>query len=71
VVFVTARNSSFIYKEKAVDIKQIGAWLGVRYVLEGSARKACNRVRMRPCLAERYEKTFVEQIWHRRALKLK
>jgi len=43
--YVVARNSSFIYKGKAVDIKQVGRDLGVRYVLEGSVRKAGNRVR--------------------------
>ena len=45
-LFVIARNSSFTYKGKAVDIKQIGRELGVRYVLEGSVRKAANRVRI-------------------------
>jgi adenylate cyclase len=45
-VFVIARNSSFTYKGKAVDVKQIGRELGVRYVLEGSVRKAANRVRI-------------------------
>ena len=44
--FVIARNSSFAYKGKAVDIKQVGRELGVRYVLEGSVRKAGNRVRI-------------------------
>ena len=39
-LFVIARNSSFIYKGKAVDIKQVGRELGVRYVLEGSVRKS-------------------------------
>src|ERR1700759_803029 len=43
---VIARNSSFTYKGKAVDIKQVGRELGVRYVLEGSVRKAGNRVRI-------------------------
>ena len=38
--FVIARNSSFAYKGRAVDIKQVGRELGVRYVLEGSVRKA-------------------------------
>lgn len=41
-----ARNSSFTYKGKAVDVKQVGRELGVRYVLEGSMRKAGNRVRI-------------------------
>ncbi|MGB6634119.1 MAG: adenylate/guanylate cyclase domain-containing protein, partial [Bradyrhizobium sp.] len=45
-VFVIARNSSFTYKGRAVDVKQIGRELGVRYVLEGSVRKAANRVRI-------------------------
>jgi TolB-like protein/class 3 adenylate cyclase/tetratricopeptide (TPR) repeat protein len=45
-LFVIARNSSFTYKGKAVDIKQVGRELGVRYVLEGSVRKATNRVRI-------------------------
>ena len=44
--FVIARNSSFTYKGKAVDVKQVGRELGVRYVLEGSIRKAANRVRI-------------------------
>jgi len=46
LLFVIARNSSFTYKGKAVDIKQVGRDLGVRYVLEGSVRKAGNRVRI-------------------------
>ncbi len=45
-LFVIARNSSFTYKGKAVDIKQVGRELGVRYVLEGSVRKAGNKVRI-------------------------
>jgi TolB-like protein len=45
-IFVIARNSSFAYKGKAMDVKQIGRELGVRYVLEGSVRKSANRVRM-------------------------
>jgi TolB-like protein len=45
-LFVISRNSSFTYKGKAVDIKQVGRELGVRYVLEGSVRKAGNRVRI-------------------------
>ncbi len=44
--FVIARNSSFTYKGKTVDVKQVGRELGVRYVLEGSVRKASNRVRI-------------------------
>jgi adenylate cyclase len=45
-LFVIARNSSFTYKGKAVDIKQVGRELGVRYVLEGSVRKSGKRVRI-------------------------
>jgi adenylate cyclase len=45
-LFVIARNSSFTYKGQAVDVKQIGRKLGVRYVLEGSVRKSGNRVRI-------------------------
>ncbi len=45
-LFVIARNSSFTYKGRAVDVKQVGRDLGVRYVLEGSVRKAANRVRI-------------------------
>ena len=65
-LFVIARNSSFAYKGRAVDIKQIGRELGVRYVVEGSVRKAGNRVRVTAQLieaatgvhiwAERYER---------------
>jgi adenylate cyclase len=45
-LFVIARNSSFTYKGRAVDMKQVARELGVRYVLEGSVRKAGNRVRI-------------------------
>ena len=45
-LFVIARNSSFTYKGKAPDIRQVGRELGVRYVLEGSVRRAANRVRI-------------------------
>ena len=44
-LFVIARNSSFTYKGKAVDIRQVGRELGVRYVLEGSVRRSGNRLR--------------------------
>ena len=64
-LFVIARNSSFTYKGRSSDVKQIGRDLGVRYVLEGSVRKAANRVRITGQLidaetgghlwAERYE----------------
>jgi TolB-like protein/class 3 adenylate cyclase len=45
-LFVIARNSTFTYKGQAVDVKQVGRELGVRYVLEGSVRKAGQRVRI-------------------------
>ena len=45
-LFVIARNSTFTYKGRAVDVKEVGRELGVRYVLEGSVRKAGNRVRI-------------------------
>ena len=45
-LFVIARNSSFVYKGRAVDVKQVGRELGVRYVLEGSVRKSTNKVRI-------------------------
>ena len=45
-LFVIARNSSFTYKGRAVDVKQVARELGVRYVLEGSVRKAGNRIRI-------------------------
>lgn len=51
-LFVIARNSSFAYKSRAVDIKQVGRELGVRYVLEGSTRKAGNRIRATAQLIE-------------------
>src|SRR5215813_5048307 len=45
-LFVVARNSSFIFKGRAVDIKQVARDLGVRYILEGSVRKSGNRIRI-------------------------
>jgi TolB-like protein/Flp pilus assembly protein TadD len=67
-LFVIARNSSFTYKGKAVDVRQVGRELGVRYVLEGSVRKAGNRLRVTAQLidatdghhvwAERYERAL-------------
>ncbi len=46
LLFVIARNSSFAFKGKAVDIKEVGRRLGVRYVLEGAVRKASGKVRI-------------------------
>ncbi len=51
-LFVIARNSSFVYKGKAVDVRQVGRELGVRYVLEGGVRKAGNRLRITTQLLE-------------------
>ena len=45
-LFVIARNSSFTYKGRSVDVKEVGRQLGVRYVLEGSVRKSAHRVRI-------------------------
>jgi TolB-like protein/class 3 adenylate cyclase len=67
-LFVIARNSSFAYKGKSVDVKQAGRELGVRYILEGSVRKASSRVRVngqlveaetgRHVWADRYDRTL-------------
>ncbi len=66
-LFVIARNSSFVWRGRSVDVKQVGRELGVRYVLEGSVRRADNRVRINAQLAdcasgahvwaERYDRT--------------
>ncbi|MGR8950694.1 MAG: adenylate/guanylate cyclase domain-containing protein [Gammaproteobacteria bacterium] len=68
--FVIARNSSFAYKDRAVDVKQVAHELGVRYVLEGSVRKAGDRVRVTAQLieadsgnhqwAERYDREYAD-----------
>jgi adenylate cyclase len=59
-LFVIARNSSFTYKGRAVDVKQVGRELGVRYVLEGSLRKAGNRIRV---TAQLIEATTGMHVW--------
>jgi TolB-like protein/DNA-binding SARP family transcriptional activator/Tfp pilus assembly protein PilF len=69
-LFVIARNSSFTYKGRPICVKQIGQELGVRYVLEGSVRKAANRVRITAQLidaiaghhvwAERYDRELAD-----------
>jgi adenylate cyclase len=69
-LFVIARNSCFSFKGRAVDVKQVGRELGVRYVLEGSLRKSGNRVRVTAQLveaetgnhawAERYDRDLAE-----------
>jgi TolB-like protein/tetratricopeptide (TPR) repeat protein len=58
-LLVTARNSAFVYKGHSIDIKQVGRQLGVRYVLEGSVRKAGNRVRVTGQLIEAETGTHV------------
>src|SRR5207237_311073 len=67
-LYVVARNSTFVYKGKPIDIKQVSRELGARYVLEGSLRKAGNRVRVTAQLidgasgnhvwADRYDRAF-------------
>jgi adenylate cyclase len=66
-LFVIARNSTFTYKNRAIDVKQVGRELGVRYVLEGSVRRVADRIRITGQLidalsgahvwAERYDRT--------------
>src|SRR5215510_7477903 len=51
-LFVIARNSSFQYKGKAIDVRQVGHELGVRYVLEGSVRRVGDRIRISAQLIE-------------------
>ncbi len=62
-LFVTGRNSSFTYKGKAVDVKQVGRDLGVRYVLEGSIRRSGPRLRVTAQLIETEQGS---QIWAER-----
>jgi TolB-like protein/Flp pilus assembly protein TadD len=59
-LFVISRNSSFAYRGKAVDIKQVGRELGVRYVLEGSVRKAAGKVRI---IGHLIDATTGRQLW--------
>src|SRR5436305_686330 len=67
-LYVVARNSTFVYKGRAVDVKQIGRELEVRYVLEGSLRKAGNRVRITAQLIEAASGTHVWAERYDRAL---
>src|SRR5262249_2074592 len=62
-LFVIARNSSFTYKGRAVDLKQVGRDLGVRYVLEGSVRKAAKRARIASQLVDA---TTATSLWANR-----
>ncbi len=58
-LFVIARNSSFTYRGKSADVRQIGKELGVRYVLEGSIRKAANRVRVTAQLIDSHNSSHI------------
>jgi adenylate cyclase len=58
-LFVIARNSSFTYKGQAIDVKQVGRELGVRYVLEGSVRNAGGRVRITAQLIDAISRTHI------------
>jgi adenylate cyclase len=62
-LFVIARNSSFTFKGRAVDVKQVSRDLGVRYVLEGSVRKAANRIRI---TAQLIDATSGVHVWAER-----
>jgi TolB-like protein len=62
-LFVIARNSTFTYKGKAVDVKQVGREMGVRYVLEGSVRKGGDRVRIS---AQLIDATTSNHVWAER-----
>ena len=59
-LFVIARNSTFTYKGRAVDVKEVGRELGVRYVLEGSVRRSDNRVRI---AAQLIDATTATHLW--------
>jgi TolB-like protein len=59
-LFVISRNSSFTYRGKSVDMRQVGRELGVRYVLEGSVRRAGTRLRI---LGQLADATSGMQIW--------
>ncbi len=59
-LFVIARNSTFAYKGQAIDVKRVGRELGVKYVLEGSVRKAGNRVRV---TAQLIESASAAHVW--------
>ena len=67
-LFVIARNSTFVYKGKPTDVKQVGRELGVRYVLEGSVRKAGNQVRVTGQLIDTADATHVWAQRYDRAL---
>jgi adenylate cyclase len=62
-LFIIARNSTFTYKGRAVDVKQVGRELGIRYVLEGGVRKSANRIRI---TAQLIDATTGAHIWAER-----
>ena len=62
-LFVIARNSSFVYKEKPVDVKQVGMELGVRYVIEGSVRRSGDKLRI---TAQLIDATTGSHLWAER-----
>ena len=67
-IFVIARNSSFAYKGRVIDVKHVGRDLGVRYVLEGSVRKSSNRVRIAAQLIDAASGTHIWADRYDRAL---
>jgi TolB-like protein/class 3 adenylate cyclase len=67
-IFVIARNSSFAYRDKPVDVKQVGRELGVRYLLEGSVRKSGTRVRITAQLIDAGTGTHIWAEQYNRAL---
>jgi adenylate cyclase len=62
-LFVIARNSSFVYRDRGVDVRQVGRQLGVRHILEGSVRKAGSRVRV---TAQLVDATTGDHLWAER-----
>jgi len=67
-LFVIARNSGFTYKRRAVDVKQVGRELGVRYVLEGSLRKSGDRIRLTTQLVEADTGKHLERLLWRQSV---
>src|SRR5262249_45625541 len=67
-LFVIARNSTLTYKGRAVDVRQVGRELGVRYALEGSVRKAAGRVRITTQLVEAENRAHIWADRYDRAL---
>src|SRR5262245_34356031 len=63
-LFVIARNSSFQYKGRAIDVRQVGRELGVRYVLEGSVRRAGDRIRVSAQLRSEEHTSELQSLRH-------